>query len=223
MLGDALLVVGGVLIGIGVLLPWGRAIAGPFHQDVAGIKGWEGQVTGILAIGMIVRGIAAWNANKRGEKSRLAGAALVTGLIAAGIAVYDLVTVRSQALDHVVTNGASTIAGQVGLPVDVVTSRIKDMIDSGVIQFQFQIGIYLVVVGGLMAVAGSVFALVRQSQSRPRPVAASSTSRSTPLQWPSSPAPQDTSGFLGRSHQVAQAEQQQANPDEHRPPETFTS
>jgi hypothetical protein len=214
MLGDALLVVGGVLIGIGVLLPWGRAVVGPFHQDVAGIKGWEGQVTGILAIGMLVRGVAAWNANQRGERSRIGGAAVVTGLVAAGIAVYDLITVRSQALDHVVTNGASTIAGQVGLPVDVVAARIKAMIASGVIRFQFQIGIYLVVVGGLVAVAGSVLALIRQSQARSRSAPAPSSSWPAPIQWPSSPAPQGASGFLGRSHQVTQAEQPQANTDE---------
>ena len=147
-----------VLIGLGVLLPWGRAVVGPFHQDVAGIKGWEGQVTGILAIGMVVRGIAAWNSNKRGERSRLAGAAVVTGLVASGIALYDLFTARIQMLDHVVGDGAGTIARQTGLPVDVVTSRLRAMIESGTIRLEFEIGIYLVVLGGLGSVAGTALA-----------------------------------------------------------------
>jgi hypothetical protein len=206
MLGDALLVAGGVLIGIGVLLPWGRAVVGPFHHDVAGIKGWEGQVTGILAVGMVLRGISAWNANKRGERSRLAGATVVTGLVAAGIAVYDLFTARSHALDRVIGDGASTIARQVGLPVDVVTNRLKAMVESGVIRLDFQIGIYLVVLGGLVAVAGSVLALVRQSQAGSRPAPAPAAVWPAPIQWPSTPAPQGTGGFLGRSHSVTPAD-----------------
>jgi hypothetical protein len=216
MLGDALLVAGGVLIGIGVLLPWGRAVVGPFHQDVAGIKGWEGQVTGILAIGMVVRGIAAWNSNKRGERSRLAGAAVVTGLIAAGIAVYDLLTARNQVLDHLVGDGASTIARQVGVPVDVVIQRIKAMVESGFIRLDFEIGIYLVVAGGVVAVVGSVLALVRQPRAESRPAPSPASPWPAPMPWPTTPAPQ-TGGFLGRSHSIAPLETHTEQPGS--PPE----
>ena len=215
MLGDALLVAGGVLIGIGVLLPWGRAVVGPFHQDVAGIKGWEGQVTGILAIGMVVRGIAAWNSNKRGERSRLAGAAVVTGMVASGIALYDLFTARIQMLDHVVGDGAGTIARQTGLPVDVVTSRLRAMIESGTIRLEFEIGIYLVMLGGLVAVAGSVLALIRQSQAASaasRQAPAPAESWTAPVQWPTTPAPQGTGGFLGRSQSIAQTDARKEEP-----------
>src|SRR5438067_543114 len=77
LLGDALVVAGGLLIGLGVLLPWGKVVVGPLHENIAGINGWEGRFTGILAIGMLVRGALAWKAHQEGRDSRQAVLAAV--------------------------------------------------------------------------------------------------------------------------------------------------
>ena len=204
LLGDALLVAGGLLIGLGVLLPWGKVVVGPLHENIAGINGWEGRFTGILAIGMLVRGALAWKAHQEGRVSRQAGVAVITGLLAAGIAVYDLVTARSEAMNDIVKSGAAKIAQQTGASLDFVTARLKELISTGVIRLDFQIGIYLVILGGAVAAAGSIVTLVRQRAAARTPPAAH-TGWPAPAPWagasgwssPPSPRPDDGAGTSG--------------------------
>ena len=111
---------------------------------------------------------------------------------------------RSEAMNDIVKSGAAKIAQQTGASLDFVTTRLKELISTGVIRLDFQIGIYLVVLGGAVAAAGSIVTLVRQRAAARTPPAAH-TGWPAPAPWagasgwssPPSPRPDDGAGTSG--------------------------
>ena len=107
-----LILVGGALAVLGSFLPWAKVVFGPNSQTAKGFDGWEGKVTAIAGASLIIRAIVI----KQGKSRRLLPWIMLQGLVAAGVSLYDILTLKTQAI----TSGASDISKSTGVPVDQV-------------------------------------------------------------------------------------------------------
>jgi hypothetical protein len=186
-------VVGGLLLVIGSVLPWAKVsfdvdafasllkVDPSVIQDAAlsqSIGGPDGTLT--LIAGILVLVCAAIFLAKRANTA-LGVLILLGGLAGAGIALYDIMS-KDRQLDDALAEAGPTLQSA-GVSLDA----FKQVFD-----VSFSIGIYVCVVGGILALIGGVMALRIRSE----PPAAAADPGSTigsgfaaPTSTPTAPAP----------------------------------
>jgi hypothetical protein len=150
-LGIGLLALGGVLFIVGafvpaatVELPTGSSSASLWDQD------WEGIASLVLGIALLLA--AAWALWAKGNLRALGIAILVAGLAGAGLALYKILNVESEAVDGV----AASLAAQQGVPIEATQPVAQQLFDSGQASVSVGIGLYLVLIAGVLTIVGGI-------------------------------------------------------------------
>lgn len=194
-LGPVLAVVGGALAGVGSFLAWARVSAQGLDVSAKGTDGSDGWITLVAAVVLIACGLLAF----RGAGRRaVAVLAILAGLVAGGVALYDALTAK----DTIIDKTAEQVAGPLGVSKADAVTLINQAIDAGQIDLSLAFGIYLVIGGGAVGLVGGALMLGGKTTTTAIPAAdmpAATTPAaadwSTPVAepsasaWPSSPAP----------------------------------
>jgi hypothetical protein len=149
---------GGALAALGSILTWASASAGAFSVSAKGLNGWEGKVTLIGGGIVLFAGIAVLMGS---DVVRLRAPAAVGGFLTTGVGIYTALTARDQVID----GAAKEIAKELGVPIAAARDAVQTTIDAGVISISLEIGLYLVIAGGLLGVLAAVMA--RMASRRP--------------------------------------------------------
>jgi len=154
-------IVAGVVIAIGAFLPWATGTAFGASDSAAGFDGWEGKVCLIAGAGIAIRSFLAM---KQGRTRQIAAAVLIGGLVVTGVGVYTAMTAKDQLRDAIVSELVSQ-----GIMPDEATalSAVQGAIDAGQIEVSIAFGLYLVILGGIAAIAAGAMALSAKPASAP--------------------------------------------------------
>jgi hypothetical protein len=155
-IGAVIAILGGVLLVVGSFLSWVELSGGGVTETVSGIDGDDGKLT--LAAGVIV--ILVGLVGLRFSRRVLAVAAILVGLVGAGIGLYDALTAKDAALDAF----AEAVAGDLGVSVGDARAALDLAIEGGQLDISISIGLILVIAGGAIAVIGGVLMLGRGSE-----------------------------------------------------------
>ncbi len=161
--GPGLMIVGGSLAGLGSFLAWAKLEAGPDSATAKGVDGSDGYVTLVAGLVIVVCGLVSVARPRRS----LAILAIVGGIGAAGIGLYDAVTAEDSAIDAL----ASELAGGFGVSESQATALLREAVDQGLVSITLRYGIYLVIGGGALGIVGGAVQMAR----RDVPAAPSST------------------------------------------------
>jgi len=140
-------IVAGIVIAIGAFLPWAKETALGNSQTAAGFDGWEGKVCLIAGVGIA---IGSFVAMRQGRARQIAAGLLIGGIIATGVAAYTAVTAEDQFHDALVSELVSQ-----GIVPDEATAdtAVQAAIDGGQVTVSISFGLYVVIFGGIAAVA----------------------------------------------------------------------
>lgn len=180
---------GGLVLLIAAFMPWvtvglGQAGAGA-NLNVAGTEG-DGVITLVIGLIVLVAGIVMWLGRSRGLVKGLAIAALVLGIIGAGIAVYDI-TSKDRQFDQGLREGLGKSTGQE--ISDEQLAAAKAELDRLGVEVKIGIGMYLTVVGGLLAAVGGILGLMAKGAGAASGSTAASGFPTAAAGSPSVPAP----------------------------------
>jgi hypothetical protein len=153
-----LAVVGGVVAVAGSLLAWAKASVGASSFSAKGIDGWEGKVTIVAGAVMLAVGASAL-VGAEGARARLRVSAIAGGVAAVGVGIYTALT----ATDQIVDSAASEIASELGVPVEQARSTVQAAVDHGLLQLSLQVGLYLVIAGGVLGIVAGILAIVTRA------------------------------------------------------------
>jgi hypothetical protein len=141
--------IGGAIAAIGSFLPWAKVsldfarlgIPGVPSQsvNVSGTDGGDGWITIAGGAIVIIAAIGFLVAKSRGARRGFGILAIIGGLVAAGIAIYDLTQLKSSATD--------SLAG----------SSLADVGDAFKVTMAY--GIFIVIAGGLLALVGGILGM----------------------------------------------------------------
>ena len=143
-----LMIVGGALAAIGSFMAWANVTVSDVSATAEGTDGSDGYITLIAGILLVIVGVVSF----RGGRRALAVLAILAGLIAGGVGVYDAVTAEDSVLDAV----AEQVAPQVGATVDAVRAVLQQSADAGDLDIKLQVGLYLVIAGGALGLIGGL-------------------------------------------------------------------
>ena len=123
-----------------------------------------------------------------GAKKAMAVIAIVAGLIAGGVAVYDAVTAKERVLDE----AASQVASSAGVSKTEARAFLDQAVDSGQVGISLSFGIFVVMAGGVLGLIGGVMGL--RSSGEPAPAMPGmgpmdSGAPPAPMSPPSTPQP----------------------------------
>lgn len=152
--GPGLMIVGGLLAGLGSLLAWAKLEAGPDSATAKGVDGSDGYVTLVAGLVIVVCGLVSVARPRRS----LAILAIVGGIGAAGIGLYDAVTAEDSAIDAL----ASELAGGFGVSESQATALLREAVDQGLVSITLRYGIYLVIGGGALGIVGGAVQTARR-------------------------------------------------------------
>jgi hypothetical protein len=160
-LGVVLLAVAGILLIVGAFVPAGSVDIQGQGSSSSSLwdQDWEGWAA--LIVGIVLLLGAGWAMMSR-PNLRAAGVLFaLLGVAATVLAVYKIVNIESEAIDRV----AAEVAAQQGAPVDAVKPSIQQLFDAGAASASVSIGLWLVVIAGVIAVvAGILMAMARSAQ-----------------------------------------------------------
>ncbi len=194
--------VGGLLAVVGSVLVWFSVKADTsslggqvMTNSVKGTDASDGKVT--LVAGLIVIGVGlaialGWAARARRGLSVLV---ILAGAAAGGLALYDVLTAKSQVIDAAVDE-----VGNAGLGVGQVRGLLEEAFDTGILKITPGIGIILVIAGGALALVAGVMGVASRAEPVPavaEPVppmpTASPQAPPAPAVWADAPGPEDAS------------------------------
>lgn len=181
-------IVGGVLAAVGSFLAWASVSAAGEGVSAKGTDGTDGYITLVAGIILILYGVARITGNAMGTKKAMAVIAIVAGLIAGGVAVYDALTAKDRVLDE----AASQVASTAGVSQTEARAFLDQAVDSGQVGISLSFGIFVVVAGGVLGLIGGVMGL--RSSGEPAPEmpgmgAMGSAAPPTPMSPPTTPEP----------------------------------
>lgn len=162
--GPLLAVVGGILAVVGSLLAWAEAAVGPASFTAKGIDGWEGKATIVGGTILLVGGIAAF-LGSAGAVDRLRSSAVGGGIVAAGVGAYTALTARDQIVDAAVAEISSTFA----VAEAEARALLEQALDRGELVLSLQVGIWLVIAGGVVGVFAGLVAIGSRASAPPMP------------------------------------------------------
>ena len=146
-------IVAGVVIAIGAFLPWATGTAFGTSDTASGFEGWEGKVCLIAGVGIAIRSFLAL---QQGRTRQIAAAILIGGLVVTGVGVYTAMSVKDELRDAIV----SELVSQGIMPDEATaTTAVQGAIDAGQIDVSIAFGLYLVILGGIAAIAAGAMAL----------------------------------------------------------------
>jgi hypothetical protein len=180
-LGPILAVAGGALLAIGSFLTWAEVSGGGQSESVSGTEGSDGWITLVAGVLVVAAGVAAFKAVRR----PLAILIIAMGLVGGGVGLYDALTAK----ENVISEVAEQSAASTGASVAEVRAVLDQLIDSGQIGISIGIGLYIVIVGGVLAVVGGLLQLSRTRSTASAVFGTESVSSAT---TPTSPARDDS-------------------------------
>jgi hypothetical protein len=147
-----LALIGGVLAAFASFLPWASVNAAGASVSAKGTDGTDGWITFVAGIVLVLYGIARMTGAAAAGKRGLAVLAIVAGLVAGGVAVFDAATAKSRILD----DAAGEVAGQAGISKDQARQLLDAAVDSGQVSISLSFGIFVVMAGGLLGLVGGI-------------------------------------------------------------------
>jgi hypothetical protein len=145
-----------VLAVVGSCLAWAEISAGPFTEQAKGVDGWEGKAAIVSGVVMVAAGIRVL-AGSHQAMARLRPSAAIGGLVAVGVGLYTVLTIRDQLVEAAAT--------------ELPRAEVERALDSGLLGLTIGIGLYLVIAGGVQGIVAALLAL----GSRDEPAASSGT------------------------------------------------
>jgi hypothetical protein len=171
-----LAIVGGALAAVGSFLAWASVSAAGQQVSAKGTDGSDGYITLVAGIILILYGVARLTSNAMGTKKAMAVIAIVAGLVAGGVGVYDAVTAKERVLDE----AASQVASSAGLSKTAARALLDQAVDSGQVDISLSFGIFVVIAGGVLGLVGGVMGLGSSRESAPAMPGMGPTGSSTP-------------------------------------------
>jgi hypothetical protein len=175
---------------VGSFLAWASVSAAGQGVSAKGTDGSDGYITLVAGIILILYGVSRLTGSAMGTKKAMAVIAIVAGLVAGGVAVYDAATAKERVLDE----ASSQVASSAGVTKEQARTLLDQAVSSGQVAISLSFGIFVVMAGGVLGLIGGVMGL--RSPAEPAPgmpeMSAMSTmnaSAPAPMPPPTSPAP----------------------------------
>jgi hypothetical protein len=156
-------IVGGLLSAVGSFLAWASVSAAGQGVSAKGTDGTDGYITLVAGIILILYGVSRLIGSAIGTKKAMAVIAIVAGLVAGGVAVYDAVTAKERVLDE----ASSQVANSAGVTKDQARTLLDQAVSSGQVAISLSFGIFVVMAGGVLGLIGGVMGL--RSPGEPAP------------------------------------------------------
>jgi hypothetical protein len=144
-------VLGGALMALGSFLAWAEVSGGGTSVSARGVDGSDGYVTLVMGLVAVVAGIVM----ARGTKRMLAVLMIIAGIVGGGIGLYDALTAKDSVLDA----AAEELAPDFGASAQEVRTVLDQAIDAGQLSVSISAGLYVVIGGGVVALAGGILGL----------------------------------------------------------------
>jgi hypothetical protein len=186
-IGGVIAAVGGALAVIGSVLTWATVKSDLFGgdpvQNVKGLSG-DGKITVVLGAIAMLAGVVTLVSRNPGARRALAIAAIVGGLGAAALGVFDLVDLKTNAIDDIITG--------LGADPNTITGEQRRQVEDA-FTVTVGMGLYLTIAGGAIGLIGGIMSLRRRPDeslplAAPPPPASGDTGTGFPAS-PSMPAP----------------------------------
>lgn len=154
--GAALMVLGGLLMAIGALLPFAKVEAGELPipaQTVGGLDTPDGKLFLGVGIGLVILGGLIWVTKSRPPRM----VAAVLAIAAAGFMLYaavvDITGIEAESLDAIAEAGAAQTPG-------VSVEQVRAALDQFNVSINTGIGLYIVLGGAAIALLGGILSLI---------------------------------------------------------------
>ena len=154
--GAALMVLGGLLMAIGALLPFAKVEAGELPipaQTVGGLDTPDGKLFLGVGIGLVILGGLIWVAKSRAPRMVAAGLAIAAAGFMLYAAVVDITGIEDESLDAIAEAGAAQTPG-------VSVEQVRAALDQFNVSINTGIGLYIVLGGAAIAVIGGILSLI---------------------------------------------------------------
>jgi hypothetical protein len=183
-------IVGGALMVVGSFLAWAEVSGGGTSVIAKGIDDRHGYITLVAGIVAVVAGIVM----AMGTTRVLAVLVILAGIIGGGIGLYNALTAKDSVLDA----AAEELAPSFGASAQEVRTALDEVIDAGQLSVSIGVGLYVVIGGGVVALAGGILGLRSGEQAVPGQIAAAARPATTnggsdapPAPMPPSTSPPD--------------------------------
>ena len=182
-----LAIVGGALMAVGSFLAWAEVSGGGTSVTAKGVDGSDGYITLGAGLVAVVAGIVMAMETRR----VLAVLAILAGIVGGGLGLYDALTAKDSVLDA----AAEELAPAFGASAQAVRTALDQAIEAGQLSVSISIGLYIVIGGGVVALAGGVLGLRSGKPAVPGQTAAPATPATTSggLDAPAAPMPPSSS------------------------------
>jgi hypothetical protein len=144
-------VLGGAVMALGSFLAWAEVSGGGTSVTARGVDGSDGYVTLVAGLVAVVAGIVM----ARGTKRMLAVLVIIAGIVGGGIGLFDALTAKDSVLDA----AAEELAASDGASAQQVRTVLDQAIDAGQLSVSISLGLYVVIGGGVVALAGGILGL----------------------------------------------------------------
>jgi hypothetical protein len=183
-------IVGGALMALGSFLAWAEVSGGGTSVTAKGVDGSDGYITLGAGLVAVVAGIVMAMETRR----VLAVLVILAGIVGGGLGLYDALTAKDSVLDA----AAEELAPAFGASAQAVRIALDQAIDAGQLSVSISIGLYIVIGGGIVALAGGILGLRWGEPAAPGQTAAPATPATTiggpdapPAPMPPSTSPPD--------------------------------
>jgi hypothetical protein len=183
-------IVGGALMALGSFLAWAEVSGGGTSVTAKGVDGSDGYITLGAGLVAVVAGIVMAMETRR----VLAVLVILAGIVGGGLGLYDALTAKDSVLDA----AAEELAPAFGASAQAVRIALDQAIDAGQLSVSISIGLYIVIGGGIVALAGGILGLRSGEPAVPGQTAAPATAATTiggpdapPAPMPPSTSPPD--------------------------------
>jgi hypothetical protein len=143
--------VGGTLMALGSFLAWAEVSGGGTSVTAKGVDGSDGYITLVAGLVAVVAGLVM----ARGTRRVLAVLVILAGIVGGGIGLYDALTAKDSVLDA----AAEELAPSFEASAQQVRTVLDQAIDAGQLSVSIDIGLYAVIGGGVVALAGGILGL----------------------------------------------------------------
>lgn len=186
--GVMLALVGGLLAAAGSPLPWLKASVNSAALGGGGLQsktanGFDGDGWITLVAGIIVVVVAGIMWMRKGSGKGLSALVSLGGLVAGGTGLYDMLTAK----DTVINDAVSKVGTGAGISVEQVKAFLNQAFDKGIIKISPELGIFVVIAGGVLALIGGLMLLA--AKAKPATAAVSAVGA---VEWPPPAAPSST-------------------------------
>jgi hypothetical protein len=144
-------VLGGALMALGSFLAWAEVSGGGTSVIARGVDDSHGYVTLVAGLVAVVAGIVL----ARGTKRMLAALVIIAGIVGGGIGLYDALTAKDSVLDA----AAEELAPGFEASAQEVRTVLDQAIDAGQFSVSISFGLYVVIGGGVVGLAGGILGL----------------------------------------------------------------